>query len=545
METTTTAANTIRSNSKWLMIICSVVMALTVGSAGVSQWANSDVPKDIKLSKWGLYITAKEMAEVGAQIAMFEGSNRNEDVIDRCMLLKAAIHKKITVSDKDVVDSIKENKQFQDEKGNFSVAKYDNIMNMYVKLDDRASIVDKRSHFEKYMRNNLLIKKVLEHVSKSVVITDEEVRNSFHDKHDTISFEYTSLLLDENSVAKPTKEEISKYYEAHKNDKDLEKSNEIKLNYVFVPYQQYISKVSVTEEDQAKFYEENKEKFLIPSTDPEAEKKYRELKEVQPYVLSQLAKEKAKAEAQKNADNLLTEMSKHLVNNIVILKNSFDAIKPDFAIYGESESFSSKDGGEAFAQKVGDITALRQSAFSKIGELAPDMINLENGVLIYKAPVENETPARPKTLEEATAIITEKLITQNAWLNLEKKAEELAKLSQTGGWSETLASKQLEALSAKAVINKATGKDKLIIDNIISKKAVTGEFITVKSTNLEDAFYVVKYTERNKASDVDFDKEKDAIKEGIQSQKEFMAQYEFRALKMYEESGFPLDKKDK
>src|SRR5690606_10258117 len=112
------------------------------------------------------------------------------------------------------------------------------------------------------------------------------------------------------------------------------------------------SKVSVSDEEQKKYYEDNKEMYVIPLTEKEkeankdkkVEKKYRDFKDVQTHILSMLAQNKAKEEAKKAADDLLTEMSKHLVENIVVLKNSFDSVNPNFAEYGVSESFGQKEG---------------------------------------------------------------------------------------------------------------------------------------------------------------------------------------------------------
>lgn len=100
---------------------------------------------------------------------------------DRLILLAEARKRRIKVSDQEVVNTIK-GYPFLQQKGGFNERAYNQIVKYYFNSQPRV--------FEEQVRQNLLISKLYERVSKDVKITDAEIKEEYKKENEKISIDY-------------------------------------------------------------------------------------------------------------------------------------------------------------------------------------------------------------------------------------------------------------------------------------------------------------------------------------------------------------------
>jgi len=145
---------------------------------------------------------------------------------ERLILLSEAKKRGINASDKEVEQLIASYPFFQNERTGFDLNRYNEILQYVFRVQARA--------FEEQTRQNLILSKLFEEISKSVELNDKEIAEEYRKANEDISIYYVAgLSADFAKDINPSDEELKAYFK--------EKSAEFKqplsfnLEYVAIP----------------------------------------------------------------------------------------------------------------------------------------------------------------------------------------------------------------------------------------------------------------------------------------------------------------------
>ncbi len=136
--------------------------------------------------------------------------NLESQTWDRLILLKEAKQRNIKASDQEVVDLIATMPFFQSE-GKFDQFKYQNI------IQDPRGFDRKTQEFEEGIRSQIIIKKLMEQITISLSITDNDIKKEYTLKNEKIKLTYA--LFEPLKAAKDLKvsdDEIKQYFESNR-----------------------------------------------------------------------------------------------------------------------------------------------------------------------------------------------------------------------------------------------------------------------------------------------------------------------------------------
>jgi len=256
---------------------------------------------------------------------MDSGNGRFDQMgVNNLMLRYAAEDRGIAIGSKAISKYIKSIPALQTD-GKFDNKKFNKF------IDDKL----KPRYFNKSDLDNaiaaqLAVEKLTKDITESVIIPEKEVKESFLNvnekaKVQICEFEAKSYLTN----VKVDEKEAKSYFESNKNN--YMTPSAIKINYVRFEYGKYktIAWKEITEKDIEKYYNENKDLYIIKE-DPKkvakdkkdkktVVKKYQDLKIVSSKIKTKLATEKAKELASKAANNFsdnVYDLTKDVFYNI-------------------------------------------------------------------------------------------------------------------------------------------------------------------------------------------------------------------------------------
>ena len=141
------------------------------------------------------------------------------------ILLQEAKKRRITVSDKEVIDAIA---------SEFSVGKYGFDERVYNEILYRLRC--KPREFEEQTRQRLKIGKLSDDVTKNIRLTDEEIREEYRKAHEEVSLTYIAGIAGEFAKGiSPAEEELKDYFS--KNSLDFRKPLSFNMEYASIPAQ--------------------------------------------------------------------------------------------------------------------------------------------------------------------------------------------------------------------------------------------------------------------------------------------------------------------
>jgi peptidyl-prolyl cis-trans isomerase D len=167
--------------------------------------------KKIALSEFS---EAMRAAEVQARMQFGEAYEELMKLVDlkslalrRLILLHEANRRKIRVSDQEVMSSIANDPTFQ-RRGGFDSYLYENIIKYGLHLPPRA--------YEEQVRQNLMIKKLMDEVTRSVYLGEAEILNEYKKENEQISLDYIAgLVSDFRKDINPPADELKNYFANH------------------------------------------------------------------------------------------------------------------------------------------------------------------------------------------------------------------------------------------------------------------------------------------------------------------------------------------
>ena len=177
-----------------------------------------------------------------------------DQLIDRSLMQQAAEKFKLTVSDEELAESIRNIGAFQTA-GVFDNRRYINTLNSNKLVPET---------FEVQQRDALIIDKLQAFVSGNIKVTDLEAEQWYIWNNTEVDIDYVMLEPQRYKDIEPTDEEIRNYFDQHK---DAYKTDpQIKVRYLHFKPEDYVDKVTVSEDDIQDYYESNPEKFKSPKT---------------------------------------------------------------------------------------------------------------------------------------------------------------------------------------------------------------------------------------------------------------------------------------
>ena len=177
-----------------------------------------------------------------------------DQLIDRSLMQQAAEKFKLTVSDEELAESIRNIGAFQTA-GVFDNRRYINTLNSNKLVPET---------FEVQQRDALIIDKLQAFVSGNIKVTDLEAEQWYIWNNTEVDIDYVMLEPQRYKDIEPTDEEIRNYFDQHK---DAYKTDpQIKVRYLHFKPEDYADKVTVSEDDIQDYYESNPEKFKSPKT---------------------------------------------------------------------------------------------------------------------------------------------------------------------------------------------------------------------------------------------------------------------------------------
>ena len=127
---------------------------------------------------------------------------------ERLVLLYEAKRRRITVSNKEVIETIQNTPYFQDQSG-FNNRTYIETLHYVFRLQPRI--------YEEQVRQSLILAKLYKQVTQNVKLNDSEIREEYLKTNEELSIDYiASLFSDFAKGINPSEKEIAEYFDKNK-----------------------------------------------------------------------------------------------------------------------------------------------------------------------------------------------------------------------------------------------------------------------------------------------------------------------------------------
>ena len=177
-----------------------------------------------------------------------------DQLIDRRLMLQAAEEMNIRVGDDELADTIRSIAAFQ-AGGDFDPDRYRRVLSA-----NRTSPED----FEATQRDDMVIAKLNSLITSSAKVSDLEIESVFKSENASVDLAY--IFFDPAAYDKitPDLEAVRGYFEENKEKYKTEPMR--KVRYLHFDQKNYLSRVEVTDEEISDYYESHREKYQVPKT---------------------------------------------------------------------------------------------------------------------------------------------------------------------------------------------------------------------------------------------------------------------------------------
>lgn len=322
-----------------------------------------------------------------------------EDLIDRTLMLQEAERRGLGVSQDETRREIASTPSFQ-RGGVFDKDLY---------LRQLASIRMNPSEFEKSMKTNMLISKLMNVVQNTAKLSDQELFDLYRVENEKVSLEFLRLnALDFENKVPVSQEEAESHYEKAK--EDFRVSERINVTYLSFDPKDYKEKAEIAPEEIEKLYRLNEDRFTRK-------------KKVRARHILIGVDEKADAAAEEKAREKAEEVRKRIEKG-----EDFSKLAKAFS---KDDATASKGGDLGYFEQGQMVKALEEAAFSlKAGELSP-VVRTPRGFDIIR--VEDVQEEETKPLEEVKGVIEEELkVEKSDELAMEDARRAIGQIYQSG-----------------------------------------------------------------------------------------------------------------
>ncbi|MFH1857070.1 MAG: SurA N-terminal domain-containing protein [Candidatus Omnitrophota bacterium] len=322
--------------------------------------------------------------------------NLEQDAWNHLILLAAAKEAKITVSNKEVINTLQSFPFFQKD-GKFNLEIYNLLLQRVFNTT--------APKFEEEIRQTLTLQKLAAQQLADVDVSDEETENAYAKENDTVQATYILVKNDDfkNGVA-ASDEEIKNYYQ--NNEETFKKPKQVNVKYIKIDPAAQTEGIEITDEEVENYYEENKEQFIKSPEENKTEEvqspetgEYKTLDEVKEQIKNTFLAEKSRDKALDKA---------YEAYDFIADENSFEDAAKKFSLpLGETGFFSSSEPIAEIGWSYQFLTAAFQL---EKGEIS-DVIETPKGFYITEliATREPHIPLLEEIKDDArTAYIAEK-----------------------------------------------------------------------------------------------------------------------------------------
>jgi peptidyl-prolyl cis-trans isomerase D len=315
-------------------------------------------------------------------------------LIDRHLLLTDAAELNLVATDLELQDYIRKQPFFQ-QNGQFDYDTYETVLS-------QNRIV--RHEYEASLRADILLTKKQQLLGTGLVISDNEVEQTFRRNFEKIEVEYV-YFDPQVFVEKTTAEdaELRKYLQD--NPQNFQTLNKFRMEYFTISADYYQDNVKVREREVRRYYKKYTDNYVTP---PEVKARHILLKLVPD------APENEQQEKREQLNKLLAEIK---------AGSSFEDLAKK-----HSEDGTSADGGDLGWFKPGEmVPAFESAAFALEAGQVSEIVQSPFGLHLIK--VEERKDEITKSLDEAREEITLILAESRAQKRLEEDLDRLAGLA--------------------------------------------------------------------------------------------------------------------
>lgn len=240
------------------LLVVSLIVAGVFTRTGTAV-ANPFKSKEVLAKVKGDEITVADLAlrkkmresMFGGQITLAQLGLNDERILDELVRQKIMVQEAerlgLRASDAEVADAIRES--FKDPSGNFDLKRYrDGVTRQFGGV----------TLYENQVREELAVQKLRAFVTAGVQVSDLEVQQEYERRSTEFDLTYVPVAAEELAKrVSPTDEELQKYFEEHKTDyRVLEPQKRVR--YLFVNQEKSGEKLAIPEEELRKEYDQLK-----------------------------------------------------------------------------------------------------------------------------------------------------------------------------------------------------------------------------------------------------------------------------------------------
>ena len=315
-------------------------------------------------------------------------------LIDRHLLLTDAAELNLVATDLELQDYIRKQPFFQ-QNGQFDYDTYETVLS-------QNRIV--RHEYEASLRADILLTKKQQLLGTGLVISDNEVEQTFRRNFEKIEVEYV-YFDPQVFVEKTTAEdaELRKYLQD--NPQNFQTLNKFRMEYFTISADYYQDNVKVREREVRRYYKKYTDNYVTP---PEVKARH---------ILLKLVPDAPENEQQEKRDQLNKLLAE------IKAGSSFEELAKK-----HSEDGTSADGGDLGWFKPGEmVPAFESAAFALEAGQVSEIVQSPFGLHLIK--VEERKDEITKSLDEAREEITLILAESRAQKRLEEDLDRLAGLA--------------------------------------------------------------------------------------------------------------------
>jgi peptidyl-prolyl cis-trans isomerase D len=313
-------------------------------------------------------------------------------LIQQSLLLQLSEEMGIRATDDEIRKKIMSYPAFQRDGKFIGFAEYQKILDW-----NRIPLAE----FEKSLRQEAVMEKVVDVLTAGVVVTEEELWENYQKVNDTARMEYVTLELDKVEWDQPTDpDELKEYFENNREKYNIPEKRE--ADYFFIKTEDLKTEVELTEEEIAEYYEDNADRFKEPE----------QIKASRIYLSFG---DKEKEAVRNEANDLLNQIGEGRdFGELARLYSEDDksAESGDWGLY-EWKSLSQQEQDEINRLSLDEVS---------------DVLEIEDGVVILK--VTEKVPESTQSLELVKERITDILKDEKAREMAEREITRLQKAAK-------------------------------------------------------------------------------------------------------------------
>ncbi len=263
----------------------------------------------------------------------------------RLATLKKVRQLGLTVSKEQTIARIEQQPIFQNQQiGGFDRSLFDAFVNSVLpRLQMNAA------GFENLMMENVLIDKAANMATQGALVTDAEIRKTFHLVSDILTVQYAAIP---RSLAPPpavTEDEAKAYFEDFKGQFMM--PEKVSVRYIGYAVADYTGGILVTDDMVSAFYEGNKQRYLKSEDAPAGTPpEYQSLEEVKDSIAELITTGLAQREAINAADGLVAQLADESVTFDQAAKQAGMTIIENVPPFAPTDPVKGIDPTAAFAR---------------------------------------------------------------------------------------------------------------------------------------------------------------------------------------------------